>query len=69
MYGKAPITKFTRLAANADVGAKTITVIDASDWAVGDEVVIGPSNTDALEAEKLVISAISGNSITLTTAL
>lgn len=69
LFGIAPGTKFTRLTANAAVGATVITVAAATDWIVGDELVIGPTNELANEAEKVTITAITGTSVTVTPAL
>lgn len=43
LYGLAPKTTFTRLTANAAVGATTITVDNLEGWSVGDKIVVAPS--------------------------
>jgi len=43
LYGLAPATTFTRLTANAGIGAATITVDNLEGWAVGDNIVVAPS--------------------------
>ncbi|CAK63336.1 unnamed protein product (macronuclear) [Paramecium tetraurelia] len=69
LYSKPPGTVWTRLAAYADAGATTITVAECADWAVGDEIVFGPSGSDPEQREKRSIAAISGCVITLNQAL
>jgi len=65
LYGKVPTTITTRLSASASSGSKTITVLAASDWAVGDQLVISPSEFGIAESEYVKIAAISGTTITL----
>lgn len=65
LYGKSPATKWTRLASKASPNSDTITVVSADGWAVGDEIVIGPTNVLDSESEKRKITAISGTTITL----
>ncbi len=43
LFGTAPATTFTRLTANAAVGATTITVENLDGWSVGDKIVVAPS--------------------------
>ena len=43
LYGQIPATVWTRLTAIASIGATSITVEEANDWAVGDKIVIAPS--------------------------
>jgi hypothetical protein len=47
LYGPTPSTIWTRLTAKAAAGDTTISVDSTSDWAVGDELVIGPSFKNA----------------------
>jgi hypothetical protein len=68
-YGVAPTSKQTRLTSNANVGDTVINVADATDWKVGDEIVLGPTNVNPHEAEKVKITAIAGNAVTIDKAL
>jgi len=66
MYGKPVETKWTRLAAKAEAGTKTIVLVDEpTDWAVGDDIGIAPSGRDYTHRDFGVIDSISGNTITL----
>jgi hypothetical protein len=58
MYGKAPATIWTRLAANANIGDNTLTVVQSSGWAVGDTIVLGPTENNATEMEEFTIKNI-----------
>ncbi len=57
---------WTKLNQKADIGANQITLLDAVDWSVGDQIVIASTDFDPHEAEKRTITAISSNSKTLT---
>ena len=43
LFGKVPLTTWTRLAAFAKKGQNVIQVLQAADWKVGDQLAIGPS--------------------------
>jgi hypothetical protein len=63
---------WTKISANAAVGATTIQVVDsvtATGWQVGDRLAIAPSGYFATEAQEVQITAISGRNITFTPAL
>jgi hypothetical protein len=60
---------WTRLANTAEAGATSIEVLDAAEWQVGDEIVLASTDYDPRQAERRIISAINGNSITLDTPL
>jgi hypothetical protein len=60
---------WTRLNAHANAGATSITLAETTGWAVGDTIVIAPSGTDARQAERRTITAISGNTYTLNATL
>ena len=45
LYGKVPKTTQTRLKIFAEKGVSKIVVKEASDWKIGDEIIIGPSFT------------------------
>ncbi|MDQ2639118.1 MAG: G8 domain-containing protein, partial [Pseudomonadota bacterium] len=56
---------WTKLAATANAGVNRIQVLDASGWRVGDEIVLASTDYNPRQAERRVITAISGNAITL----
>jgi hypothetical protein len=60
---------WTKLAATAEAGSSTIDILDASQWQVGDQIVLASTDYDPRQAEVRTISAISGNTITLNEAL
>lgn len=65
LYGRVK-TGRTRLAATMADGATSCTVLDATGWEVGDEIVIGPSDfndTTSGTGVKRTITGISGNTI------
>jgi hypothetical protein len=63
LHGKSK-TAWTLLGAHANVGASQITLsAPAADWNIGDRIVIGPTDYDALQAEERIITAINGAQI------
>ncbi|HWL63855.1 MAG TPA: G8 domain-containing protein [Steroidobacteraceae bacterium] len=56
---------WTKLAATANAGVNRIQVLDASGWRVGDEIVLASTDYNPRQAERRIITAISGNAITL----
>ncbi len=64
-----PRKGWTRLAQTAAKGATQITVLDASGWRVGDQIVIASTDFDPRQAEVKTITAIAGNTLTLDSAL
>jgi cell migration-inducing and hyaluronan-binding protein len=56
---------WTKLAATAEAGSSSIEVLDASQWQVGDQIVLASTDYDPRQAEVRSIAAISGNSLTL----
>jgi cell migration-inducing and hyaluronan-binding protein len=56
---------WTRLAETAETGSTHIDVLDASNWRVGDEIVLASTDYNPRQAETRHISAIRGNTITL----
>jgi cell migration-inducing and hyaluronan-binding protein len=56
---------WTKLAETAEAGGTRIEVIDASEWRVGDEIVLASTDFNPRQAERRHISRIRGNVITL----
>jgi cell migration-inducing and hyaluronan-binding protein len=56
---------WTKLSATAEAGADRIEVLDASEWRVGDEIVLASTDFNPRQAETRHIAAIRGNTITL----
>jgi hypothetical protein len=56
---------WTKLSATAAAGATSIQVLNAAGWRVGDEIVLASTDYDPRQAERRIIAAISGNTITL----
>ncbi len=54
---------WTKLSATAEKGAASITVLDASGWRAGDEIVLASTDFDAYQAERRTITAVNGNTI------
>lgn len=59
LYGPAPSTVWTRLTAKAAAGATTISVASTSGWAIGDEIVIGPTFNTPNQTERVTITALT----------
>jgi cell migration-inducing and hyaluronan-binding protein len=62
MHGTRDHT-WSKLAATAERGATSITVLDASQWRAGDEIVLASTDFDPRMAEKRTITAVNGNTI------
>ena len=56
---------WTKLAKTAAAGSTTIEVLNAGDWKKGDEIVIASTDFDPHQAERRIISSVSGKVITL----
>ncbi len=56
---------WTKLAKTAEAGSTSIEVLNASQWKVGDEIVLASTDFNPRQAERRTIAAISGNAITL----
>jgi cell migration-inducing and hyaluronan-binding protein len=56
---------WTKLAETAEAGSTRIEVLDASEWRVGDEIVLASTDFNPRQAETRRISRIRGNVITL----
>jgi len=56
---------WSKLAKTAQAGSRQIEVLDARGWRVGDEIVLASTDFDPRQAEKRIITAVSGEVITL----
>jgi cell migration-inducing and hyaluronan-binding protein len=56
---------WTKLAETAEAGATRIEVLDASEWEVGDQIVLASTDFNPRQAETRYITAIRGDRITL----
>src|SRR5688572_17108840 len=56
---------WTKLARTAEAGSRSIEVLSAAGWRVGDEIVLASTDFDPRQAERRTITAIRGNAITL----
>eukprot|EP00698_Gefionella_okellyi_P011072 TRINITY_DN2904_c0_g2_i1.p1 TRINITY_DN2904_c0_g2~~TRINITY_DN2904_c0_g2_i1.p1 ORF type:complete len:3969 (+),score=910.30 TRINITY_DN2904_c0_g2_i1:483-12389(+) len=63
LFGAVPNFTFTKLIADVAAGATSITVADLVDWKVNDTIGIAPTGYNTWRAEKRVIAAINGNTI------
>ena len=70
LHGEVPNTTWTKIDDHAQAGSNSVTLIEAVDWNIEDEIVIAP--TDYYEAgygasitQKTEISSITGNQISL----
>ena len=69
LYGTTNKVIWTKLAKYAKAGDTTIQLLDAADWKIGNDIVIGPTGFDAKENEKKTITNIQGNIVTLDSSL
>ena len=56
---------WSKLSATAERGATSIQLLDASGWAVGDEIVLASTDFNPRQAERRTITAIDGNTVTI----
>src|SRR5690242_4759612 len=56
---------WTKLAKTAEAGSNAIEVLNASQWKVGDEIVLASTDFNPRQAERRTIAAINGNTVTL----
>jgi len=69
LFGAAGRTPWTRLSTTAAKGATQITVDAASSWKVGDRIAVASTDYDFAQAEEFTLSAVSGNTLTLSAPL
>jgi cell surface hyaluronidase len=69
LHGASRGIPWTKLNATAAKGATTITLDGNPGWRVGDKIAIASTDFDPTQAEESVITAVSGNTVTLSKAL
>lgn len=69
LHGTPGITGWTRLAADVNRGARTLTLAEAPGWAAGDELVIATSDSDQNHFDLVTVQSISGSTVTLAAPL
>jgi len=60
---------WTKLAKTAKAGSTKIEVLDAKGWRKGDEIVLASTDFDPRQAERRIVAAVKGNTVTLDRAL
>ncbi len=56
---------WSKLSATAEAGSTSFTVLDASGWRVGDEVVLASTDFNPRQAERRTITAVNGNTVSV----
>ena len=67
MYGKPRTKTWSSLSSTVNPTETQLTVIDAVDWQVGEEIVVASTSFEWTEAERKTITAINGSTITVDT--
>lgn len=65
LHGVPRVTSWTRIAETALKGATTIKLEKATDWKVGERIVIASTDYEPLQAEDRTITSVNGNVLTL----
>jgi hypothetical protein len=66
LHGEVRGPTWTMLAETATAGSNEIVLSHPVDWLVGDEIVVASTSFESLQAEKLIITDVSSDKITLT---
>ncbi|EAR87205.2 IPT/TIG domain protein (macronuclear) [Tetrahymena thermophila SB210] len=69
LIGNPPSTTYTQLAASANPGDSSITVVSVNGWSVEDIIAVAPTQLDATENEIFSIQQINGNVVTLNSTI
>ncbi len=56
---------WSKLSATAEAGSTSFTVLDASGWRAGDEIVLASTDFNPRQAERRTITAVNGNTVTI----
>jgi hypothetical protein len=72
LYGKTPNLAWTKLADHAPDNSSILSLKDAVDWKVGDQIVVAPTDfyndgnfTKTSETEQLEVSSVTGSTVSL----
>lgn len=65
IHGSVRSRTWTSIASTIPVGGTTLTVMEAVDWKVGEQIAVAASGFDHYESEQKTITAIAGNTITV----
>jgi len=69
IHGTPVTPTWTRLAATAQVGTKTLTLATPVNWKAGDHIVIASTSDRPLESEENYVASVSGTTVVLTMPL
>jgi parallel beta-helix repeat protein len=69
LYGASRGKPWIRLTATANVGATSLSLESGHGWAVGDKIAIASTDYNPNQAEEVVITALNGNTATISPAL
>ncbi|MFN3266058.1 MAG: G8 domain-containing protein [Deinococcales bacterium] len=69
LYGASRGKSWTRLSATANAGASSLQLEPGHGWAVGDKIAIASTDYNPNQAEEAVITAVNGDSISISPAL
>ena len=61
LHGKPHNVCWTRLAITAESGSKVVTLVEAVDWSVNDDIIIAASGVWAWETEIFKIASVSSD--------
>ncbi|GAA0273399.1 hypothetical protein GCM10009127_12320 [Alteraurantiacibacter aestuarii] len=64
MHGNREHT-WSKLSATAEAGSTSFTVLDASGWRAGDEIVLASTDFNPRQAERRTVTAVNGNTVTI----
>lgn len=65
MHGQVRQYTWTSIASSINIGDTQLTVMDAVDWRIGEQIAVASTSHDHTEAEMKTITVISGSIITV----
>ncbi|VAW32093.1 Copper binding protein, plastocyanin/azurin family [hydrothermal vent metagenome] len=70
LHGVSPATIWSKIDGHIAAGANQLTVLDATGWQAGDQIVIAPTDYYGVaESEDFVLTAVAGNQLTVNTPI
>ncbi len=70
LHGQTPSSTWNKISQHIQIGDQQIQILDATNWSVGDNIVIAPTDFYGVsESEMYQIAAVNGNQLSLTTAV